>query len=225
MPAMHSKVIKRLSEGIKQFQPILESAKSRDINKNDTATIITDILNYVFGYDKYSEITSEYCIRNTYCDLAIKLQGEIQFIIEVKAIGLELKENFVKQAVDYAANLGAEWVVLTNGTLWRIYKVCFTNPINSEMIAEIDFLQINPKDQSQLELLFMLAKEGWQKSMISELHAQKKALDKFLIAALLSSERVLEVFRRELKRINSSVKIKSELIKNVLINEVLKAKF
>ena len=54
-------------------------------------------------------------IRSTFCDLAVKLDGHLAFLIEVKAIGLELKEQFVKQAVDYAANQGVEWVVLTNG--------------------------------------------------------------------------------------------------------------
>ena len=68
----------------------------------------------VFGFDKYSEITSEYVIRSTYVDLAIKLDGKTQMLIEVKAIGLDLKDTYVKQAVDYAANQGIEWVVSTN---------------------------------------------------------------------------------------------------------------
>ena len=40
------------------------------------------------GFDKYSEITSEYVIRSTYVDLAIKLDGKLALLIEVKAIGL-----------------------------------------------------------------------------------------------------------------------------------------
>jgi predicted type IV restriction endonuclease len=37
-------------------------------------------------------------------------------------VGADLKESYVKQAVDYAANQGVDWVVLTNGTIWQIYK-------------------------------------------------------------------------------------------------------
>ena len=77
----------------------------------------------IFGYDKYSEITSEHAIRSTFCDLAVKLDGAVQLLLEVKAIGLEPKDQYVKQAVDYAANLGVDWVVLTNAENWRIYKV------------------------------------------------------------------------------------------------------
>ena len=59
-------------------------------------TIIVDILAEIFGYDKYSEITSEHAIRGTYCDLATKIDGVLQFLIEVKAIGIDLKEQHVK---------------------------------------------------------------------------------------------------------------------------------
>lgn len=68
---------------------------------------------------KYSEVTSETAIRGTYCDLAIKVNGALQFLLEAKAIGQELKDTCLKQAVDYAANQGLDWVVLTNGILSR----------------------------------------------------------------------------------------------------------
>ena len=49
----------------------------------------------LFGFDKYTEITSEQAIRGTYCDLAVKLEGKIKYLVEVKAIGLMLKDNQV----------------------------------------------------------------------------------------------------------------------------------
>ena len=120
MPRIPQKVARRLSLGLKQFQPILESAKSRDVNESDTVVIVTDILSEIFGYDKYNEVTSEYAIKGTYCDLAIRLNGKLHYLIEVKAIGSDLKENHIKQAIDYAANEGVDWVLLTNGITWRV---------------------------------------------------------------------------------------------------------
>src|SRR4051812_28148025 len=105
--AIPSRVSERLSAGIKRFQPILSAAKSRDVNESDTSMIVTDVLADVFGYDKYSEVTRELCIRGTFCDLATRIDGKFQMLIEVKAIGLELKDAHVKQAVDYAANQGS----------------------------------------------------------------------------------------------------------------------
>ena len=60
-------------------------------------------------------------LKKTYCDLAIKLGEEIPLLIECKAIGLNLKDDFVRQATNYAAESGIQWVVLTNGIFWNIY--------------------------------------------------------------------------------------------------------
>jgi len=91
--------------------------------EHEKSRILRDILNAVFGYDKYAELTSEHAIRGTYCDLAVRIDGKLAFLLEVKAVGLDLKDQHVKQSVDYAANQGCEWVVLTNGIEWRLLKV------------------------------------------------------------------------------------------------------
>src|SRR3989304_10561512 len=160
MASIPKKVSERLVAGIKQFQPILASAKSRDVNEADTVTIIKDMLADVFGYDKYSEVTSEFAIRGNYCDLATKLNGAIATLIEVKAIGLELKDQHVKQAVDYAANQGVEWVLLTNGMVWRVYRIQFTKPIQQELVIDVDFSCLNHKLERDIELLYLWCKEG-----------------------------------------------------------------
>ncbi|MCL5028246.1 MAG: type I restriction enzyme HsdR N-terminal domain-containing protein [Bacteroidetes bacterium] len=222
MANISSKVYDRLSSGIKKFQPILNNAKSRDVNESDTVIIITDMLSDIFGYDKYSEITSEFIIRSTYCDLAIKLNSKLAFLLEVKAIDLELKDSFVKQAIDYAANQGIDFVVLTNGVLWKVYKVTFTKPIDKELVFEFDFLSMNYKNADDLEKLSLLSKEGWLKSFLYEYNSQKQALSKFFLSALILSDSIIDVMRRELRKISPDVKVTSEQIKEVVLKEVLK---
>lgn len=222
MASLPSKVAARLAAGLKQFQPILASARSRDVNESDTAVIITDMLSDIFGYDKYSEVTSEHSIRGTYCDRAIKLDGEIALLIEVKAIGIELKDNHVKQAVDYAANQGVDWVVLTNGIAWRTYKISFGKPIDFELVLEFNFCDLSPKSEAHLELLWLLAKEGWQKARLGDYHSQRQALSRFSLAALILSDPLLEVIRRELRRMSPGIRIEVEQIDEVLRSEVLK---
>jgi len=75
--AIPAKVAARLGAGLKRFQGILTTAKSRDVNESDTVIIIMDMLSEIFGYDKYSEVTSEHAIRGTFCDLAIKIDGAL----------------------------------------------------------------------------------------------------------------------------------------------------
>ena len=78
------------------------------MSESDTVVIIVDMLADVLGYKKYSEITTEHAIRGTYVDLAVKVGNEVRFLIEAKAIGATLKDNHIKQAIDYAANQGVE---------------------------------------------------------------------------------------------------------------------
>lgn len=222
MASVPKKVSERLTAGLKRFQPILSSAKARDVGESDTVTIIKDMLAEVFGYDKYSEITSEYAIRGTFCDLAIKLDGALQTLIEVKAIGIDLKDNHVKQAVDYAANQGVDWVLLTNGIVWRVYHIVFAKPIDHELVIDIDFCALNPRNPGDVELLYLWCKEGWQRSVLGDFHTQKQALSRFFIGAMLLTPAVLDVIRRELRRVSPDVKIEAEQIRNVLAAEVIK---
>ncbi|RLS63794.1 MAG: restriction endonuclease subunit R, partial [Planctomycetota bacterium] len=221
MGNVSSRISDRIAAGIKRFQPILAAAKSRDVGESDTVTIVVDMLAEVFGYDKYSEITSEHAIRGTYCHLAIKIDGVPPLLIEVKAIGLELKDQYVKQAIDYAANQGTDWVVLTNGLIWRVYKVTFAKPIECELVLEIDFSALTSKSAKDIESLYLFAKEGWMKSVLGEYHNQKQALSRFFLGATLLTDPVLEVIRRELRRVSPDVRIDIEEIKFALASEVL----
>jgi len=216
------RVADRLIAGIKRFQPILASAKARDVNESDTVILVTDMLSEIFGYDKYSEITSECSIRGTFCDLGIKIGGNFQFLIEVKAIDLELKHSFTKQAIDYSANQGTEWVILTSGEIWRAYRVIFGKPIDYEQVLEINLSQINPKNADDIEMLYRLTKEGWLRSVLGEFHMQQQALSRFSLAAMVVSQPVLEVIRRGLRKLSPDIKINIDQIRNVMTQEVLK---
>ena len=222
MPKLSKKAVDRIGAGIKRFQPILASAKTRDVNESDTVIIVTDLLQEVFGYDKFTEITSEHMIRGTFCDLAIKLDGTLAVLIEVKAIGLDLKEHYVKQAVDYAANQGCDWVVLTNGTVWKVYKIAFSKPIEQELVVQFDLLAVNPRSSDHIDLVGLLAKEGWQKAHLGEYQAQRRALSRFTLGALVLSDPVLEVLRREVRRLSPEVRVECEEVRSVLESEVLK---
>jgi len=216
------KVADRLAQNSSTFQKVLSGAKDRDVNESDTVTIITDMLAAVFGYDKYTEVTSEQAIKGTYCDLAIKLDGKIKFLIEVKAIGLTLKDNHLHQAISYGANEGIDWVVLTNGIDWEIHKIRFEKPIECDLVCSFNFLELNPRKQQDQSQLFLLCKEGISKAAIEQFHEQVQIVNRFVIGATLLSEPILEVIRRELRRMSGDVKVTTEEIAEILQVETLK---
>jgi hypothetical protein len=216
-----AKLAERLSSGLKRFGPILAAARSRDVNESDTSMIVTDMLADIYGYDKYSEVTRELAIRGTYCDLATRIDGKFQMLIEVKAIGLELKDAHAKQAVDYAANQGVEWVALTNGQFWKVFRVIFAKPIDAELVLDIDLLALNPKSGADLESLHLLTRESMLKSGLYAYHDLLQATNKFYLAAVVLSEPVLETVRRELRRV-SDAKIELSELRDALKQEVIK---
>lgn len=220
--AIPKRVAERISGSLKRYQGILESQKSRDISEADTVTVVKDILSEVFGYDKYAELTSEHSIRGTYCDLAIKIDNKLSFLIEVKAIGIELKDNHVKQAVDYASNQGCEWVVLTNGIVWQLYRVLFKKPIDKQEVAKFNLLEVSAKSEADMDKLYLLTREGFCKSALEEYRDRQDATSRFMLAAiLLNSEPVQATIRREIRRI-SEILVEPEVIDRILRDEVIK---
>ncbi len=225
MVAIPAKAKERLITGIKKFQPILRKAKDKDINESDTVTIVADMLNDVFGFDKYTEITSEYAVKKTFCDLAIEVAGNVCLLVEVKAAGLVLKDDFIRQACDYGANSGIEWVVLTNGVSWRVYKIIFSKPVEKEMIYSFEFDDLNAKKQTDLEMLFYISRESLAKStnnLLEEFAAQRQVLNHFFIGQLLATEPILDTIRKQVRKIAPDAKISNEEIHDILVANVIK---
>jgi predicted type IV restriction endonuclease len=216
------KAEERIVAGLRRLQPVIQSAKDRDIHEADTVTIIKDMLQEIFGYDKYTEVSSEHLIRGTYCDLAVQVDGKVQLLIEVKAVGVDLKDAQVKQAIDYAANKGVDWVALTNGHSWQVYKMDFSQPIDKELVLNLDILQLSSRSDEHIEQLYLLTREGRSKSALDEYQVQRQAMSRYSLAAIALSEPVLAMMRRELKRLSPSVRIEASDISAVLANEVFK---
>lgn len=222
MATVPAKISNRITDGLKRFQSIVESAKTRDVNESDTVVLLTGILSEILGFDKYTDITTELSIRGTYCDLALKIDDRICILLEAKAVGLELKEAHVKQAVDYAANKGIEWVILSNAVNWKIFKIIFSKPIQNILVLEIDFLKLNHRNQDHIETFYVLTKEALSRSSLEEYYIQKQATNRFMIGNLLSNEGILNAIRKELRLIYPEIKVTTDEIKSVMLLEVIK---
>ena len=217
-----NKVRERMQHGLKRLVPIINQQRARDVSEADTVTLVKDVLADIFGYDKYAELTSEHAIRGTYCDLAIRVDDKLTKLVEVKSIGTTLDDRHVKQAIDYAANQGIEWVILTNGAIWRLYEVIFAKPIDKRLLVEIDLTTIEPRKDEQLEHLHLFSKEGFAKGAMLELRDRQDATSRFMLGALLiHNDSVVATIRRELRRC-VDVLVDDAVIINVLKSEVLK---
>lgn len=222
MLKISKKAVDRIAKNIKIYQGIAQSHKSKDVSEADTVTLVKDILSYCFGYDKYQELTSEQQIRGTYCDLAVKIDGKIKYLIEVKAAGVGLNDAHLRQALAYGANQGIEWVVLTNAIEWRLYRIKFGQPIDHEEVSAFNLLDVSTKKDEDLKKMFLLCREGLGSDAMGAYHQHTQILNRFTIAQLILTEPVVLSVRKELKKLFPDVKIDQQQISDILHNEVLK---
>lgn len=219
---VNQKTFSRIADGVKKFQPLIDSAKSRDINESDTVVLLIGILSEVLGYDRYTEVTTEKAYKGTYCDLALKVNDKIEILIEAKAVGIELKDAHIKQAVDYASNGGLDWVILTNGINWKVYKMIFAKPVQSILAYEFNFLELKHKNEEDLERLALFSREAIHKNALGDFFEQRQATNRFMLGNLLFEEGVLNQIRKELKQVYPDLKVSKEEIAKIIANEVVK---
>jgi len=216
------KTEERILANVPKFQKILAVAKARDLNESDTVVIITDLLAEVFGYEKYVEITSEMAIRGTYCDLAVKINDKFQYLIECKAIGTELKDMHLRQVVNYGANKGVQWIVLTNGIDWQVYRIRFEQPIAWELVMRFDLLTGSVKDEKFIEALLLVTKEGVEKCVREDLFEKIQCVNRFVIGAIILSEPVVSAVKKELRKLAEGFRIEDSEIAALIRDGVLR---
>ena len=216
------RVHERVSKSIPKFKRILKKALDKDVNESNTVQIITDMLEAIFGYDKYDEVTREYAIKGTYCDLAIKLNKKPKFLIEAKAIGIDLKENHLNQALTYGAKEGTQWIILTNGIYWKVYHVEKHPTLEAKLLLNINFLEINLRKKDTLEGLFVICREGQTKNAIDEFSEKANIVNEHVISAILTDEKVVNAVRLQLNRMSPSVKASNEEVLEILLADVIK---
>lgn len=207
---------------LRRYQKVLADAQSRDVNESDTSVIVSDFLSDVLGYDKYREVTTEFAVRSTYCDLAVTCDGRLCYLIEVKPVGTDLRDNHIRQAVDYGAKEGCDWVLLTNGAEWHAFKIRYEQPIDYELAFSVCLTDPTKKPADLLSHLYLIAKESSNGKDIDRFWRQKEATSRYVLAQLILGDAVLGTLRRELRRLSPDVKVSCEGLATLLQTELLK---
>src|SRR5258707_2656972 len=169
----------------------------------------------------YRPVSIDASIRGTYLDLVVPVDEKKRFLIEAQATNIELKAAHVKQAVDYAANEGITWVVLSNGAVWRLYCLKFGKPIDKILVFEIDILSCDCKSDDIVSCFGNLTSEGYSKDSLADLLNQKQTSSKYTVAAILRSDSMIDSLRKEIRRL-SGLRLETDYLSNLLNNEIIK---
>lgn len=216
------RVLDRMRVKIKKYQKIASILRERDISEADTVTLVKDMLADIFGYDKYLELTGEYQVRGTYCDLAVKIEEKLTYLVEVKAAGVKLAGNHIRQAVGYAAKAGIEWVVLTNGLEWKLYRIKFAQPIEHEEVASFTLAEIDLRKEDDQRKIFLLSREAIKDGAMDTYHKQAKILNCYTMAQVVQLDPVVKIVRREFRRLFPEVKVDKEEVARMLVDQIIK---
>jgi predicted type IV restriction endonuclease len=198
-PKWESDARERLKAAIKKFSKPLADLLARDANEGDTRLIVTDLLCEGFGFDKYSDLTTEYQVKGEFADYGVRIDKELTAFIEVKRVATKLAAKHLRQVESYAVNEGVEWMILTNGAVWQIYHVTGGLPIIVDLALDVDLLSEATATQ-KVNQLFYLTRESMKRRQIDELWKAKHATSPKSIAKVLCSDAVADAIRKELKR-------------------------
>lgn len=192
---------KSTSAQLKRFAAAFKEAA----NESDTVMYLVKFFEDVLGYDSLNgEISKEVPIKDRYCDMALKIDGIVELLVEVKAASVKvLSDKHIEQAENYASRAGIEWVLLTNGIEWRLFHLTFTEGegIAHDVAFSLSWPEQVDKDaQTFWDFLSLLSRSSMKKKGLEEFWSRKKVLNPASVVKMLLSEPVLTVLRRELNR-------------------------
>lgn len=183
---------------LKKFLPHLLQAQKENLNEADTSQRITKFFEDVLGYDGLTELTFESHMKNKYVDLALKIDGTVKVLVEVKAAGVVLRDRHIEQAERYASENNFQWALLTNGVVWNLYHLTFEEGIEYERAFSVDL----SKDdfEKATTLLGLLHRQSIKKGAHEDFWAHQRTLSPSSLGKAFFAEDVLHTLRRQVRR-------------------------
>lgn len=74
-PKWETAARERLRTAIRRFRKPLSDLHGRDANEGDTRLLVTDFLCEGLGFDKFTDLTTEYQVRGEYADYGVPATG------------------------------------------------------------------------------------------------------------------------------------------------------
>lgn len=220
-PKWETEARDKVRSAIKKFSKPLADLVARDANEGDTRLLVTDFLCDGLGYDKYSEVTTEYRVKGEFADFGIRLDKEMIAFIEVKRVNTKLGEKQLRQVQNYALNEGCEWILLTNGHEWQIYRITAALPVETDLVMAADILSEQNINQ-KIDNFFYLTREALKRNLLDTIWETRRATSPKSLTEVLCSDAVIDAIRKELRKRTGQV-IETKEILSLLKSTVIKS--
>lgn len=189
----------KLLNAVKVYSRQYLHGKMTDLDESGTRLMINSFLVDVLGFVPIEEVKTEYMIRGTYADYVIQTKGHRHFLVEVKSLSLALSDKHLRQAINYGANEGIEWALLTNGKTFDFYRILFNKPIEAKKVFSLD-LSDALQQKNCLGILQYLHKDSVINKGLDILWNKYAALNPAHVAGILYAPPIVNYIRRMLKK-------------------------
>lgn len=215
--------ISSIRDGFRLLHPDLEGLyNAQKCSENDVRHWCIKALETVLGY-KSSDIKTEYPALGGKIDIALMQDDRVFLVIECKGIRSPLNKSVRNQAAGYAVCCQAEWIVLTNGRNWKLYRIVPQQGKDPHFLEIFDVALLDEDGVSELdaENLYLLTSRAVFGSDLEKMSHLIACTSKKQLFKALESERVIKALRMEMASMYKeqegvNVKLDDEIMEGVL---------
>ena len=189
----------KLLVALKSYKRTFLHDKLEELDESGTRLMVNTFLTDILGFASIEEVKTEYMIRGTYADYVIQTKGVRHFLVEVKSFSLALSDKHLRQAVNYGANEGIEWALLSNGKQFDFYKILFQKPIDSKLVFSFNVSNIDNLRQC-IDTIQFIHRDSVLNKGLDRLWQKTIALDPKNVSGLLFAKPVTNFIKRTLNR-------------------------
>lgn len=186
--------------GFKSLHPRLVAMDLAEKTSEENVRIwVIDSLINALGYS-HEEIDTEVRTLGKRVDIALKKDGQIFLVIECKSVRTKLGNSVRDQAINYATSLSAPWAVITNGHIWRLFRILPRQGRDPKLVEIFDvaLLDADGVSDSDVESLYLLTARALFGGDTEKMSHLIGCTTKRKILQALTSDRVVKAMRMEL---------------------------
>ncbi|WP_442485080.1 type I restriction enzyme HsdR N-terminal domain-containing protein [Aeoliella sp. SH292] len=158
-----------------------------------------DVLRTALGYAD-EQLNTELRVMGGRIDIAVMDGNEVLMVIECKNIRSRLNHHVRDQGGMYAATLTAPWALITNGDLWKLYRVTPQKGQSPrlDLVFDVSLLDEDGVSEADAENLYLLTSRALTSGDTENEYHQVRCTSAARTYDALFSDRVVSALRLEL---------------------------
>jgi len=215
--------VERVKSGFRSYHGRLyEISQASKSSEEEIRRWCIDVIKMDLGYND-NEIDTEVRVLGQRVDIALKKDDRIFIVIECKNIRHGLNSSVRDQAVAYATSLSANWAAITNGQIWKLFRVVPEQGKDPRVIEvfNVAILDDDGVSDCDAEMLYLLTARAIFMGDSDKTFHQVAATSPRRLLKALSSDRVIKAIRMQLSEdykmeTEESIKLEDDYISELI---------